>query len=363
MSATVPETPSAVRRAPLQTLVTFACALVAALACVWIGTPLPWMIGPLVITATLHLTGVRLTGSRPLPRVWSSFGQWIIGTTLGLYFTPQVAGHVARLWPWIVVAIVAALLMGSIGARVLMRFGRLDAPTAFFAAAIGGAAEMANQAERHGARVDRVAAAHALRIALVVLVVPFALRAADVHGLDPYVPSVTEVEPIRLVLLLAVTAACGYGLARLAITNAWTIGTLVAAAALSIASVQLSAMPRPLVDAAQLAIGCSLGSRFAPDFLEAAPRFLASTVALVLGYLAVAALVGFGVAWASGMEGGTAILSTSPGGIAEMSLTARNLALGVPIVTAFQAMRLIAVVLTIGPVYRAFEKRLAGENP
>ncbi len=358
MTRPTPLRPSG-RETTRKTVVTFAFGSVAALACVWLGTPLPWMIGPLVITAALHLSGSRLTGVRPLPRGWSSFGQWIIGTTLGLYFTPQVAGQVVRLWPWLVLAIVAALILGAVGARLLMRFGRLDAPTAFFAAAIGGAAEMANQAERHGARVDRVAASHALRVAMVVLVVPFALRAADVHGLDPYVPSVAAIEPLRLVLLLAATAVCGYTLARSSITNAWTIGTLLCAAVLSIASVPLSAIPRPVLDAAQLAIGCSLGSRFAPDFLDAAPRFLATTVALVLGYLAVAAAFGIAIAYASGMEAGTAVLATSPGGIAEMSLTARNLALGVPIVTAFQAMRLIAVVMTIGPAYEAFMRRAA----
>jgi uncharacterized protein len=35
-----------------------------------------------------------------------------------------------------------------------------------------------------------------------------------------------------------------------------------------------------------------------------------------------------------------------------MSLTARNLELGVPIVTAFHVARLAVVVLTIGAVYR-----------
>ena len=346
----------------MQWLVVCGCALVAAIACVAIGTPLPWMIGPLVATAALHLLWPKVAGSRPLPRVWSSLGQWTIGTTLGLYFTPQVFGHVVRLWPWLVVAVIAALVMGAIGARVMMRFARLDAPTAFFAAAIGGAAEMANPAERHGARVDRVAAAHAMRIAMVVLIVPFALRAAGVHGLDPYVPASTVVLPLRLAMLLAITGVCGFALARLSITNAWTIGPLLCAAALSIASVDLSAIPRPLVDAGQLLIGCSLGSRFSPDFLEAAPRFIASTIALVVGYLVCAAAVAIAIAWASGMEPGTAILATSPGGIAEMSLTARNLALGVPIVTAFQAVRLIAVVMTIGPLYSSFDRRAFGHR-
>ena len=45
------------------------------------------------------------------------------------------------------------------------------------------------------------------------------------------------------------------------------------------------------------------------------------------------------------------ILGTSPGGIAEMSITAKVLQLGVPVVTAFQVCRLVAVLLLVGPMY------------
>jgi uncharacterized protein len=46
------------------------------------------------------------------------------------------------------------------------------------------------------------------------------------------------------------------------------------------------------------------------------------------------------------------VLATSPGGIAEMTLTAKNLKLGVPVVTVFHVMRMVAMVLAIGPIYR-----------
>ena len=336
---------------------TLTIGALAALACAALGTPLPWLIGPLVATAASHMLFPRLVGNQPLPSEVSSFGQWVIGTTLGLYFTPLVLGHVARLLPWVAVAVIFAFGLGMCGAWALSRLARLDGPTAFFAAAIGGAAEMANQAERHGARVDRVAAAHSLRLAMVVLIVPFAFRAAGVHGLAPYVPAARVVDPGGLLLLGALTATCGWIVARLNVTNAWTIGPLAGALVLSACGISLSALPQPLVNAAQLALGCALGSRFTPEFLTAAPRFIAAVVALVVAYLLIAAGFGWLLAWASGIAPATALLATSPGGIAEMSLTARTLALGVPVVAAFQSIRLVAVVLSIGPLYRMWSAR------
>jgi uncharacterized membrane protein AbrB (regulator of aidB expression) len=58
------------------------------------------------------------------------------------------------------------------------------------------------------------------------------------------------------------------------------------------------------------------------------------------------------LAWATGLHPATMLLAASPGGIAEMSITAKVLQLGVPVVTAFQVCRLVAVLLLVGPMYR-----------
>jgi membrane AbrB-like protein len=138
--------------------------------------------------------------------------------------------------------------------------------------------------------------------------------------------------------------------------NAWVIGPLLAAIALTAFEVNLSALPEWMVRLGQLFIGVSLGTRFSPDFLHTAPRFLGSVALCTVAAILIAA--GFGVALAavSGMHRATAILATSPGGIAEMSLTAKTLQLGVPIVTAFHVMRLAALVMTIGPLYKLAQR-------
>ena len=67
-----------------------------------------------------------------------------------------------------------------------------------------------------------------------------------------------------------------------------------------------------------------------------------------------------GFAWllslASGLHWATLMLSTSPGGIAEMAITAKVLQLGVPLVTAFHVMRLAAVLLLTEPIYRWWQR-------
>ena len=53
----------------------------------------------------------------------------------------------------------------------------------------------------------------------------------------------------------------------------------------------------------------------------------------------------------------TVILGLAPGGITEMSITAKVLRLGVPLVTAFHVTRMALVVIVTGPLYIAFVEK------
>jgi uncharacterized protein len=333
-------------------LLTLGIALGAALLCSWLNAPLPWMIGPLFATAAARMAGLDLRS----PVQVRQAGQWAIGTALGLYFTPAVLKVLASYGVFIVVSVLFALLLGALSGWLLHKIADIDKTTAFFAMAVGGASEMAVQGERHGAKVDRVAAAHSLRVMMVVGIIPFAFKFAGVHGLDAYAPAMRVVHEGGLVVLMLLTSLGALSLKRLNSPNYWVIGPLVVTVALTSYGVNLSALPEWMVRLGQLFIGVSLGTRFTPEFLHTAPRYLASVALCTSTAMAVAACFAFGLAAASGMHPATAVLATSPGGIAEMSLTAKNLQLGVPIVTAFHVTRMAALVLTIGPMFRLLQR-------
>ena len=340
-------------RAP-RIVLTLALALGAALACEALRTPLPWIIGPLLATAACGMAGLRLAASNRLRNV----GQWMIGVALGLYFTPEVVAVLARLAPALLLGVAWALALGYAFYRLLARIERggrgqpEERATPFFAAAIGGASEMALLAERHGGRVDRVAAAHSLRVLLVVVLIPFAFQALDIHGIDVARPAVHEVRPIGLALLLAASAGGVALLARLGTPNPWVLGALAVSAGLTAGGIELSALPRAASNAGQLFIGVALGTRFTPEFARAAPRWLAGVAAGTLAMIGASAAFATLLAQASGLHPATVLLGTSPGGIAEMCITAQVLQLGVPVVTAFHVTRYVAVLLLTAPLYR-----------
>ena len=336
-----------------RTALTVAVALAAALLCQVLRTPLPWMIGPLLGTAALSLVGVRLY----TPGVMRNAGQWVIGTALGLFFTPQVVAVLPGLAPAIAVGVVWALGSGYLFYRWLWRRcagqAGIERPTAFFAAAIGGASEMAVLAERHGGRVDLVAAAHSLRVLIVVVGIPFAFQASGVHGSEPSATALQAVHPGGLAVLAAATLAGVALMSRTGLPNPFVLGSLFASMALTGAGIELSAMPRGLSNAGQLAIGVALGTRFDPSFRHAAPRWLGAVAVGTLVMIVVSGAFAWLLALATGLNPATLMLATSPGGIAEMCITAKVLELGVPTVTAFHVVRYLAVMVATRPMFRA----------
>jgi len=338
----------------LRATFTLALALCAASLCVWLAVPLPWMIGPLLSTALASILRLPTASWAPLRNA----GQATIGAALGLYFTPQVTALVLSLWWAIGLGILWALGLGALFGAWLQRLHARHLPglnraTTWFAGAIGGASEMTLLAERAGGRTDLVAAAHSMRLLIVTVLIPFGMQFSGLHGLDRLAAGTARAVQWDGLLLLGAAAAAGAWLMqRLERANPWFMGALLVAMGLTMADIELSAMPKGLSNAAQLVIGISLGVRFTPAFVHTAPRWLASVAGGTLVMVVLCALFAWGLAQVTGLHPATLVLATSPGGIAEMSITAKVLQLGAPVVTAFQVCRLIAVLLLLEPLYR-----------
>lgn len=348
-------------------LLTLLLALAAAELCVWLKTPIPWMIGPLLATSLVSVFGVPTASWIPARNT----GQWVIGAALGLYFTPAVGALVVGLWWAIALGIAWALALGLGFGAWLRRVhaGRLPGVTpqqlfctTYFAGSIGGASEMTLIAERHAARTDLVAAAHSLRVLLVTVTIPFAMQAWGVSGLDASLPAARAVDVTGLAVLGGLCLTGGLLMQWLGRANPWFMGSLLVTMVITLSGLTLSALPGWLTAAAQLVIGVSLGVRFNPAFVHTAPRWLGSVALASVVMMGLCAAFGWALSWLTGLHPATLLLGTSPGGIAEMAITAKVLQLGVPMVTAFQVCRLVAVLVLAEPVYRVWTRRFSGES-
>ncbi|MCO2179677.1 AbrB family transcriptional regulator [Pseudomonas aeruginosa] len=312
-----------------------------------VGWPLPWMIGSL-----LAVMLVRCLADLPLAEVPGArkCGQWIVGIGIGLHFTPAVIEQVLAHSVIIVFGAVATTLSSVLAIAFMRRSGE-DRATAFFASMPGGASEMVNLGQRHGAVLSRVAAAQSLRLLLVVLLVPAAFQ---------YLLGGGQPVPVhRRGLVRAWLAPVSYTHLRAHETqpNPWLLGPLLLAAGVSLGFDLHIGLPAGSSGVGQWLIGSALGCHFNRSFFRSAPAFVSRTLVCTLWMMFAAALAAELLGWLTTLDHQSLMLGMMPGGIAELSLTAEALQLSVPLVTALQVLRLLLVLFLAEPCFRYWRKR------
>jgi uncharacterized protein len=310
-------------------------------------TPIPWMIGPMVGVATLNLMGVRMH-SPPYAR---QMGQVILGSAVSLYFTPTVVKALAANFPAIMAATVAVFVVGGLGALTLSRASGLDGKSTFFASIPGGAMAMAVLAERYGAQIAPVAVAHSLRASIVVILIPFALTYGgfllETTAYRPVVPLDYSI----LTPWLAFGFVFGEVSERLGLQNGYLLTPIFFGAALTLSGIDLSAVPHWMTDFAQLMFGLVLGARYERAFFARYRLFIPFALLNSFFILIASAVAAFALAWVFGLPIATMVLATSPGGLAEMTITAQALKISVPLVIAFHLFRVVMVNMATQYIY------------
>lgn len=310
--------------------------------------PLPWMIGAMVATAAL-------TWVRDVPRPSGVREAGLIGLGLGLgqTFSGPVIAAVAGTLPVMVVAGLITILAGLAVARLFASLARVDGRTAFFCTVPGGIILMVVLAQRAGGHVPTVTLSQTLRMCLVVLLFPPLISIVAPHAVDaafsaPRPPT----DALGLLVLLAMGAAVAVGASRLGFANPWMLGPCLLAIPLSGLGWLPSGVPPWLVNAAQVAMGGTLGLRLSRRFLLSSRRIAAVSVVTTLALSVVLAALALPVAWLSGLPLAAVELGMAPGGMPEMAITAKALDLAVPLVLGFHLVRVLLCNLLVGPIWR-----------
>lgn len=310
-----------------------------------------------MVGSLLAVILLRCVSDRPFSEIPGGrrVGQWLIASAIGLHFTSEVLEQVlSNLWV-ILIGALCPLLMSVIGIALLRRAG-IDRATAFFASMPGGASEMVGLGLRHDAQPARVAAAHSMRLLMVVLLIPavFTWSLPDIAA-----PTPMPVDWNWLAPLLLAGALLGFLWSKLKQPNPWMLGPLTVCAVASAGFDLHLALPSGLGQLGQWLIGSALGCHFNRAFFRSAPGFLGrvllSTLLAMLGAVAIGELL----AWLSGQDHLSLILGLMPGGIAELSLTAEALHLSVALVTALQILRLFLVMFLAEPLFKLWCKNHA----
>lgn len=321
-----------------------------------IGLPLPFLLGPLTISALIATAlPERLPTGYRFPQKLRLMFIAIIGLMIGAQVTHALfteAHHYALTFGAVTLFVGLAHAMGY---TIFRHLGGYDPTTAFYASTPGGLYESIELGEAAGADVTRLMMQQFLRIIVVVTALPLGLSlwlgapVGSSAGMTMARPDV----PWSDLPLIVLAGLGGLGLGHLLRLPAGQMtGPMALAAALSLSGWLSFDIPQWLVNMAQIVLGTALGMRFT----GLSRSLLLRGAALALAAVGAMLTLGVGLALALHEMTGEAVdvllITLAPGGVTEMALVALSLQANPAFVTIHHIYRIVLTVLTLGVITR-----------
>lgn len=315
--------------------------------------PLPWLLGPIAACLIAALSGVRMSGIKPLNEGMRT----ILGLAVGATFTPVLLASMAQMWPTLLMIPVMVAVIGLVGVPYFQRIWGYDFATSYYSTMPGGLQDMLVFGEEAGGNPRALSLIHATRVLVIVVALPFILQ--GVWGADlsnpPGAPARSV--PVDQLLLMVASALIGWqGAKRIGMFGASILGPLIVAAIFAMIGLLQYRPPIEAIWAAQFFIGMGVGMKYTGITMAEVRRDLAAglgfcVILMLLTLIFVEVVYGLGLA-----NGMNALLAFAPGGQAELTILALIVGADMAFVIAHHVLRIFVVILGAPLFARMFPK-------
>ncbi|SFT63260.1 hypothetical protein SAMN02910356_01390 [Selenomonas sp. GACV-9] len=343
---------------------TIIAALLGGVLFYFINAPLPWTLGPIVVVALIGLVRKR-------PMVWSlrirNVALVLLGYAMGRPFTIATLQAILDQLPLMLLATFVTVCAGIFTGWLMYRKTGLNFTSCLLGCVPGGLSQMVVlAAEMEDVDLTAVTIMQTLRMLAVVFTIPF----LTIHMLsDGPVDGGAEADllpaaDMTTMLMFALVAIAGAVVGKkIHLPTATMLGPILATAGFVIATgMTAPAVPQPLLYAAQLCVGAFIGISVELQRIVSYHGMGPVLLGGVLLVLAVSMGMGTVVAMLTGETFATAFLSTAPGGLTEMGITALTVGANISTMTAYQLTRLLFIMLVFPYVAKGivafYEKRI-----
>lgn len=330
-----------------------------------IHMPIPWLLGPML--------GVCLVsrGVKSVPLYWPSYlrntGLIIAGYAIGLTFTHGTLTEIVRQLPSMVLLTLLLLLLCLAIAYFLSKLTGISYATALTGSIPGGLTQMVVLAEEtKGIDITTVTFLQVSRLMMIVISVPlliFSPMFGGVHyeELSVLVPSQSaswgDLFPPIIPYAIVCTGCALLG-KKVHFPTTFLLAPLIAAALLHLSGLHGPMLPSPLLNAAQLMIGCYVGLLLKPENLPNKNRLI--TLSIFSGVILVTGSCGLSylLTLLYPVSAATSLLSLAPGGMDQMGIIAHEINADVSIVTGYQLFRTFFIFFAVPPLLRLIFVRI-----
>jgi membrane AbrB-like protein len=315
----------------------------------WLGLPSAALFAGL-LGGMLH--ALRTDSALPVPPGVYRLAHAMVGVVIGSAVTLEALREIAQQAVPIGVVVLVTIVVSVLAGCMLAIRKDVTPVTGVFALIAGGASGVVAVAQDLGADARVVTVVQYLRVLIVLLTIPVVLSVAFSGASFSRSAGVTAARDGWADLAFTLTSLIlGLVMARLLPFSTATLLFPLAVSVVLVVGGWLGAVhvPAALQDIAFALIGAQVGLRFTRQSMLSIARMLPAVLALTVAVMAITAASGVVLARLTSVDGLTAYLATTPGGLFAVLSTAADAGADVTFVLALQLCRLL-VILAVAPL-------------
>lgn len=351
----------------MEYLKTLILSIIGGIVMTYLNAPLPWTLGPIVFVALGSLVRKR-------PFRWSlrvrNIALILLGYAMGRPFTLETGRAILSQFPLMLTATLITVSAGVFTAWLMFRHTKINFTSCLLGCVPGGLSQMVILADEiRDADLTAVTIMQTLRMLSVVFVIPF----LTIHVLPPASHAGTAEavhqagSPAEVLTFVAVAVLGAITAKKIHLPTAPMLGPILSTAAFVVITDSAApAVPVPYINAAQILVGAYIGSSIDLTRLHQYHGMGKVLFGGVLLVLCVSMILGIAIANLTGIDLATAFLSTAPGGLTEMGITALVVGADSSTMVAYQLTRLLFIMLVFPYIARGivylYRKKSAGQT-
>lgn len=337
-----------------RSLETLLIAVIGGFIFSYIHIPLPWMLGPLSAVMLWNAAAKRQVY---WPVQLRNAGLIVLGFIMGSPFTLDTGRQILLQLPTMLAATLATVLVSMCLGYITSRQTGISLSSSLIGSVPGGLSQMVVLGEEvAGTDITVVTFMQTVRLLSVVFIVPFLAAHGLTSGTDTsafFAGSTAEAAGAELYGLFGTVGLVSAAVAVfLKLPTPYMLGPLLGTACAVLAGFTPPMPSAGIVLAAQLSVGIYMGTSMNLMSLTNWKSIFPYTLMGAIGVVLFSLLSGYLIGLKHSYSLVTAFLSTAPGGMTEMGLTAMMLQADLSVIIAYQMFRLVFILLLVPPLLR-----------
>lgn len=326
-----------------------------------IHAPVPYLLGPmLAVLVANRIFHLQMQWPKPI----QNGGLIVIGYSLGISFNQEILKAMFQDIPLMFLLTTILFLFSCVFAFLISKYGKMDFPTALTSSVPGGLTQIVVFAQdMKGVDLSTVTFFHAIRVIMVVLLVPFVVHLPFLQSTSLSVATTiqTNSEILNwhhfLIYMVLCTVAALIG-KKLKLPAAYMLAPIIITILLNLTILPASSMPTGLLNICQFVVGIHIGLLLHPESIQNKRRLFSfailSSLILVSVSFIMSLLIMKNLEHTSIITG---FLSLAPGGMDQMGIIGHEVHADIATITIYQLFRILYIYLLIPPLLSLVNKK------